>query len=116
MSYARFGDHSDVYLYRGINGVECCQCSLDPDSRSRGVGNMTAHDAITHVLAHKAAGDKVPEYTIPAIVEDAREGWPWPGCPGLGRCHGLEEKCERCGDVSEFCDKALCDIHDGATQ
>lgn len=33
------------------------------------------------------------------------------GCPGEGRCHLTDKRCESCGDVSKVCDKPACDIH-----
>lgn len=32
-------------------------------------------------------------------------------CPGRGRCHGCMGWCDRCGDVDEVCDAAVCDAH-----
>jgi hypothetical protein len=35
-------------------------------------------------------------------------------CPGSGRCHGAVGWCDECGNVSDVCDDAACDVHRAA--
>lgn len=56
MSYARFGENSDVYVYAHYAGyVQCCGCLL---------GDWwnfdTAEEIATHMDEHVSAGHKVP--------------------------------------------------------
>lgn len=59
MSYARFGEESDVYVYASTSGFSCCGCSLTPtyDFVSR-----TA--LLLHLQQHIAHGDRVPGYAL----------------------------------------------------
>lgn len=67
MSYVRWsgpeGPHdyvSDVYIYDYVGGgVECCGC----------VRVNTPEEMVTHVRAHIALGDAVPEFVIPRLLE-----------------------------------------------
>lgn len=57
MSYARFGDDSDVYVYVSDRGLECCWCTLQPKSETfRSNAAM-----IVHLEEHQASGHVVPE-------------------------------------------------------
>ncbi len=79
MSYCRFGDDSDVYLYQTVTGrFECCACKLLgldrrflPDfelRKSKELGNL-AH-ALTHLMKHKKKGHKVPDYALGRILDE----------------------------------------------
>lgn len=60
MSYARWSEHSDVYVYAHYLGhVECCGCILDeaPDYHS-------ADDVVAHMREHVTAGHKVPAHLL----------------------------------------------------
>lgn len=32
-------------------------------------------------------------------------------CPGYGKCHGAQQWCDHCGDVSDMCDCEVCYPH-----
>jgi hypothetical protein len=70
MSYARFGwEGSDVYVYLGRGGYECCGCHLD----SQGWWYGKSTDAIVgHLKDHQAAGHTVPPSAFEEI-EASRE-------------------------------------------
>lgn len=82
MSYARFGDNSDVYVFTSRSGLECCACIFqkrewvdDPDRPLFGgylkpVGRIVRTTfksntaMINHLLRHRKAGHEVPEYAL----------------------------------------------------
>lgn len=59
MSYCRFGDHSDVYVYDNGEFLVCCQCRLRGDHRD--VLYPTNRQMLAHLNAHRMVGHKVPE-------------------------------------------------------
>ena len=62
MSYARWGEDSDVYMYHHVNGfIECCGCDLEG---GYSVVLQTRTDAVKHLMKHKKEEHKVPRYTI----------------------------------------------------
>ena len=76
MSYARFADDSDVYVFLSsmsdddIPVLECCACSLTTD----GSGNYCTSDTIAmlrHLHDHERAGHKVPARCYDGLGEDA---------------------------------------------
>jgi len=71
MSYCRFGDDSDVYVYATFEDTyECCACRL-----SINWGHKTAADMIAHLEKHRATGHLVPQYAIDRLRGDIdREG------------------------------------------
>lgn len=67
MSYARFGDESDVYVYySGDNVYCCCACKLEDNWYHGG------RSIIDHLEEHVAAGHRVPAYCLEALREDVR--------------------------------------------
>lgn len=73
MSFARFADDSDVYVF--ISSIdhlfECCGCSLGrlvPDLRCSG---MNAAEMIEHLRLHQEARDQVPERTMRLLNRSA---------------------------------------------
>jgi hypothetical protein len=60
MSYARFGKDSDVYVYAGGKGYECCGCI----NLNKTQGFTTSDELIEHLQIHQIAGHKVPGYTF----------------------------------------------------
>ena len=71
MSYARFGwEGSDVYVFLSVDGcLECCACSLNPESEC-----FDSTDAmLAHLREHVAAGDTVPEHTFARLEENREE-------------------------------------------
>ena len=64
MSYCRFSDRSDVYMYEGRDGISCCGCALD----KRGHADFDGPEAaLAHLEAHVAAGHKVPEGALECL-------------------------------------------------
>lgn len=72
MSYARFGPHSDVYVFLHVNdSLTCCGCSAAEGGH---FWCDTADQMIEHLRLHEAAGHKVPAYTIEALEEERDAG------------------------------------------
>ena len=73
MSYCRFAwDGSDVYVYEGENGFNCCGCWLN----ERGFDCDTPEQMILHLAAHRRAGHFVPFHAVESMwndIEGARE-------------------------------------------
>lgn len=56
MSYARFSEHSDVYVFATFGGyVECCACAFGGSACL-----YSAPEVIAHMQEHVDAGHKVP--------------------------------------------------------
>jgi len=69
VSYARFAEDSDVYVYLHVDGwLECCFCSLGPDS-------FKAHST-QEMVDHLGGHPRVPEDVIPALWADDVESFP----------------------------------------
>jgi hypothetical protein len=92
MSYARFGEDSDVYVFATRYNIECCGCWLqerkwinDPDALFKGylksVGEViqtvfnSNEEMLVHLEKHIAKGHAVPEYCLERLrdPEDAQE-------------------------------------------
>lgn len=68
MSYTRFGDDSDVYVFLAVDGqLECCGCKLKPESESF----YSTARMIEHLDVHRAAGHAVPDYAYERLREEA---------------------------------------------
>ena len=78
MSYARFGDDSDIYMYgcddtKGAEIFECCSCGLAPKGES---AHFYGYDnAIAHIREHIKTGHKVPDDTIGYLEWERDGGW-----------------------------------------
>ena len=79
MSYARFSEDSNVYVFatieKGAHVAECCGCLLIPrDDEGDATAPWPQYDSpdgiITHLREHQAAGHKVPDYAFRSIMED----------------------------------------------
>lgn len=68
MSYARFGDDSDVYVYMGRDGLCCCACRRGENRK-----HLSTDDMINHLREHVAAGDTVPDDVIPDLEADRED-------------------------------------------
>jgi hypothetical protein len=68
MSYARFGEDSNVYVFLSCSALECCSCRPDGPHLTFSTAEM-----IAHLDEHRAAGDKVPDYCYEGLREDERE-------------------------------------------
>jgi hypothetical protein len=79
VSFARWSNTSDVYVYLDVGGsFTCCGCSLLEDEE----GDFSAHlfttaDMIEHLTEHVRAGHKVPDYCIARLMEEAAENDKW---------------------------------------
>ncbi len=78
MSYARWSNESDVYVYHHVDGyVTCCGCRLfdaDPFSlepRDPAFYSRTA--AIEHLERHRLAGHIVPDYAFDRLWQEIAE-------------------------------------------
>lgn len=94
MSYCRFSDQSDVYLYQHVEGgIVCCACRLNkeikgtypPDFWLEELRNKpfsghyedskfrTRGQALKHLNKHKEAGHKVSKYAIDRLNKEILE-------------------------------------------
>lgn len=82
MSYARFGEGSDVYVFLSAAGAfVCCGCSLC-ESVSVDFDHTAA--LIEHLERHREAGDKVPQSCVDGLLAEQAENDAWlaAGAPG----------------------------------
>ena len=72
MSYCRFSDSSDVYVYASVNGgLECCTCALHDE----GCPNFqTAQAMIAHLEEHQRSGHQVPDHAFDRLRSDIENG------------------------------------------
>lgn len=74
MSYARWGEESDVYIFEHVAGyIQCCGCQMTKTSDKElfGFANLkTARKALEHLDAHVANGDKVSPSTFEKIKKE----------------------------------------------
>ena len=64
MSHIRWNSESDVYIYSIDDGRMACQeCSLYPDAKFD-CFTFDAKDYLLHLLEHKRAGHRVPDWAI----------------------------------------------------
>lgn len=73
MSYARFSDDSDVYVYRTtiredgipVEAWHCCACSYSDDD---GIFTATPRTMADHLKMHRLGGDQVPDDAIADLM------------------------------------------------
>lgn len=76
MSYVRWGNESDVYVYFHVGGwFQCEECKLllppaDSPEKDFHFRSMTGKAMAEHLEGHVAAGHKVPAYAIVAVRLD----------------------------------------------
>lgn len=70
MSYARFGDESDVYVYADAEAgcLRCVGCNAD---------FSTTYAMVEHLHGHIEKGDAVPAAVIPALETDRAKNDAW---------------------------------------
>jgi hypothetical protein len=72
MSYCRFSDESDVYVYSDVGGwLSCCSCALVDDSQQW--RHFSTDAMIAHLREHIAAGHDVPDDVILALEAHREE-------------------------------------------
>lgn len=68
MSYCRFGDESDVYMYpANTNEIWCCACQLEPERL------LTQEEALEHLEEHRGVGHQVPQHAIERLKREIAE-------------------------------------------
>lgn len=73
MSYCRFCEDSDVYLYATASGqIVCCMCSLLENNYGDTILDGPA-EALAHLETHSAAGDRVPERASERLREEEKK-------------------------------------------
>jgi hypothetical protein len=77
MSFARFSDSSDVYIFEHVSGyIQCCGCSIakpkdDNEIFGFAFANLkTPREALLHLDKHIDVGDKVPTWTFQLIRDE----------------------------------------------
>lgn len=67
MSYSRFGDRSDVYVFLDVSGtLTCCGCQLEGRRSFDSTVQM-----VDHLAEHRAAGHRVPDIEDELWTDDA---------------------------------------------
>lgn len=66
MSYCRFSQDSDIYVYGAKNKLVCCQCKFDKDYETSSYTEM-----IVHCVHHIRDGDKVKDVVFERLMRDA---------------------------------------------
>lgn len=91
MSYARFGNSSDVYVFAHVNGyIACCGCLLDDKDDYH-----SPEEIVTHLQEHVTAGHQVPDHLLNPSLYPAEDFIPV--CP-VWACH---QKINHAGDHSK---------------
>ena len=66
MSYCRFSQTSEVYMYEDVDyGITCCYCAFE-----RTVRLDTPDKALMHLVKHRLAGHKVPQHAIDQLLKE----------------------------------------------
>lgn len=73
MSYVRFAENSDVYVFDHVGGyLCCCACRLEgsynKDWSSRNFEAQTAPEMVDHLLEHKENGHMVPGFAFEGLL------------------------------------------------
>lgn len=69
MSYCRFGEDSDVYIFPHFSGPICCCACLRANGDDVFVD--TAEEATEHLNLHRSHGDRVPDRAFRALEQVA---------------------------------------------
>lgn len=65
MSYVRWSEQSDVYVFLADGHLECCGCDLGDEWAF-----YSTDDMLAHLRAHQAAGHTVPQYAFDGLGAD----------------------------------------------
>jgi len=72
MSYCRFGEDSDVYVFEHVDGGwMCCGCWLD----GRSTTTKTRGGMLAHLRKHRLAGHQVPKDAVSRLREERWLRW-----------------------------------------
>jgi hypothetical protein len=73
MSYARWSDRSDLYVYLDVRGFLNCCCGPMSDRTPIGFDfrTETTAEMIAHIEEHIRNGDLVPDTLVPKLQADA---------------------------------------------
>ena len=78
MSYCRFGEGSDVYLFYSTDDeYECCGCLLkskEGDPFGDSFNCVTASEMLAHLVEHREKGHEVPEEALVRLRGDVEAG------------------------------------------
>ncbi|MET0601384.1 MAG: hypothetical protein ABW167_05285 [Baekduia sp.] len=81
VSYARFAEDCNVYVFISNDALECCSCWL----QGRGTYRATSTaEMIVHLDKHRRAGHLVPDWTYDGLREDQGENDAWLGALPTG--------------------------------
>jgi hypothetical protein len=69
MSYCRWSDDSDVYLFMAGDGLHCCGCRLT-GLRFEEFINDSYREMIDHLDRHTSAGQRVPADAIHDLSQE----------------------------------------------
>ncbi len=73
MSYCRFGEYSDVYLYPSVyGGIVCCSCRLS-ERPYDDITFETQEQALIHLEHHDKSGHEFPLYAILSLEAEIKE-------------------------------------------
>lgn len=68
MSYVRWSEESDVYVFPDVSGgITCCGCPLQSGG---GLNVLTQDDMMVHLIDHLVAGHKVPLYVFERLYNE----------------------------------------------
>ena len=82
MSYCRFSQTSEVYVYENPRGgITCCFCSLSTES----VDLDTPYEMAVHLTEHRWAGDKVPQHVMDQLFDEIWEEIEMKKAPAVNR-------------------------------
>lgn len=77
MSYCRFSDDSEVYMYPfSIGKIICCACRLNEKDKWGWYPDTVLNnekEALKHLKEHIYAGHKVPKYATDRLKEEIQK-------------------------------------------
>lgn len=72
MSYCRWSDDSDVYVYYDGTCYVCTRCNLNPTGEDDTA--LTPELMHAHLMHHRAEGDRVPDEALARLQCDVANG------------------------------------------
>lgn len=71
MSYCRWGEDSDVYVYHS-DGYVCSSCKM---AEGKDIRLETPIQLLAHLVRHRKEGHLVPDAAIERLQRDVKRGW-----------------------------------------